>query len=205
MKQLITIAGNIGAGKTTLGKHLSERINAFWLPESAYSNQFEHLIVNEKASNKKIMQLAFSSMRAATIISALLNEDNSLVVAERGMYDSIVFHKAWVQTGAFEDDSEFFDLYYKTLLDFDVRDYGYSETIIWLKCPVHILTERLLKRSKISDVAHTELLLNALDDEYVKMFSDIQSKNNIAEYEILNTFTLSQEIDNFIAFAKRQF
>ena len=200
MKKLLTLSGNIGVGKTTLGKHLSDRATACWLPENAYSAQFEHLIIDTRCSNKTIMQMAFSSMRVATILSALLDRNNQHVVAERSIRDSIVFHKAWVKIGSFEDDWNFYSEFYEKLFRFDLNDYNYDETIIWLKCPIPILLERLSKRSQISDMAHTENLLYALESEYNEMFHMISGKCNIIEFETQNIDLSTEGINEFTTY-----
>lgn len=194
-KRVITLSGNIGVGKTTLGKYLSDYYNATWLPESMYSSQIQHLIANDSLNSRALMQMAFSTMRVATLASEILNNNSSnIIIVERNLRDSILFHEVWEQLYDFNIYKNFFRDYYKML---DVK-YAYEEVVVWLKCPIDTILSRINLRNQISEVAHTRKLVTLLESAYNNLYKNNTENLKIIGYNTENLILDSSGINEMI-------
>jgi deoxyadenosine/deoxycytidine kinase len=165
---VITLSGNIGAGKTTLGAHIASHYQAKWLAESAFSSQFLHLIADNRGPSRMVAQMAFSAMRVATLYSEIIKGDIPIIVVERGLRDSIAFGHVWEAMFGLQGHRQFFEEFYALLRSCDPG--GYDEHVVWLSCPIATLEARLSRRGLASESAHTHEVLMRLEDEYNGMF-----------------------------------
>lgn len=85
----IAIEGNIGAGKSTLAKLLSERTNARYLPENFEDNSFLHSFYEDPKRYAFTLELAFLEERFRQIKEASMKE--GLLVSDYFWEKSLVF------------------------------------------------------------------------------------------------------------------
>ena len=171
--ELIVLSGNAGVGKSTLGSHLANRRGAEWLSENEMSCHFSHLFADETESSRIISQLAFSTLRVATILSTFMSGKNK-VVSERSLWDSLIFYEMWKDIYGFKGTDAFFSQLHEILNE---KPVDYDEYVVWLKCDINILPSRIKMRGKAYDSIHTMKLLNDLEERYVKAFKERPPKN----------------------------
>lgn len=197
-KIIITLSGNIGVGKTTLGKYIADHFNAVWLPENMYSSMIQHLIAKDCVNTKIIMQMAFSTMRVATLLSEILNSNSKIIVVERNLRDSVLFHEVWKEHYNLGKYDDFFNEFYMLLGNHDMEN-EYFENIIWLTCSIDTLVSRINKRNQISDVAHTKQLLTNLDNKYINLYNNMNYDNfNLIKYDTENIELNPEDISVFL-------
>ena len=167
-KNLIVLSGNVAVGKSTIGPYLAHELNAAWLSESALSEQFSHLFADDRKESRRIAQLAFATLRTATILSTFLSGVDC-VVAERGPWDNWLFFEMWRDRFNLADDEPFFVQLRSYLASHSVT---YTTHTVWLKCPLEILLKRVAARFKTYDHIHTKTLLSELEHRYETAFRE---------------------------------
>jgi deoxyadenosine/deoxycytidine kinase len=158
-RHLVVLSGNVGVGKSTFGPHLARELDAIWLSESDISRSFAYLFKDESRTSRIISQIAFASVRMATIFSAFMS-GASTVVAERSLPDSRIFHQVWRKRFQIEAEDQFFDQLYSLL---DQTPIDFRTSVIWLRCPVDTIMKRLNIRREAFENVHTREVLNDLD------------------------------------------
>lgn len=199
---MITLSGNIGVGKTTLGKHIAQELNALWLPEDAFSSLFGNLVACNNHDTRIVMQMAFSTMRVATLLSGVLSQQHEIIVVERSLRDSLVFHRVWRKLYDLSQYDAFFSQFYNLL----TTSIQYDEYIVWLKCSLDVLLNRISSRGTTADVAHTRELLRGLEDEYEALYKDFLPSPLIIDTENLqlddySVFGLVDQVKAFCAYS----
>lgn len=158
-RHLVVLSGNVGVGKSTFGPHLARELDAIWLSESDISRSFAYLFKDESRTSRIISQIAFASVRMATIFSAFMSGATT-VVAERSLPDSRIFHQVWRKRFQIEAEDQFFDQLYSLL---DQTPIDFRTSVIWLRCPVDTIMKRLNIRQEAFENVHTREVLNDLD------------------------------------------
>jgi deoxyadenosine/deoxycytidine kinase len=158
-KHLVVLSGNVGVGKSTLGPHLARELNAIWLSESDISRSFAYLFKDQSRDSRIISQIAFASVRMATIFSAFMSGATT-VVAERSLPDSRIFHQVWRKRFQIETEDQFFDRLYSLL---DRTPVDFRTSVVWLRCPVDTIVKRLNIRQEAFESVHTREVLDELD------------------------------------------
>lgn len=171
---LVVLSGNAGVGKSTIGPYLAEELNASWLSESEISSLFPHLFANQDRSSRIISQIAFSSMRVATVLSSLLSTSGKIIVSERFLRDSLIYHDLWRDMFYLQDMDGFFETFYKTI---GAHSVNYKLITVWLKCDIDIILKRLALRGEIFESAHTREMLVRLEEKYINSFTQSPPEN----------------------------
>jgi len=166
-KHLVVLSGNVGVGKSTFGPHLASVLNAIWLSETDISTYFAYLFKDESRTSRIISQIAFSSLRMATIFSGFMSGATTLV-SERSLPDSRIFHQVWRKRFQIEAEDQFFDRLYSLL---DQHPVDFRTSVIWLRCPVDTIVKRLNIRQKTYENVHTREVLDDLDRGYREHFA----------------------------------
>lgn len=197
-KTIVTMSGNIGVGKSTLGCLLAKHLQASWLSETAFSSLFQHLIADVNVHSRLIAQMAFSTMRIATLYSALFNEQSDIIVVERNLRDSRVFHKVWREQFGFAPYDAFFEDFYSMLKPVNVP--RYKEHVVWLTCPVSVLRKRIEQRDLVAESAHTDCVLLKLNNEYKKLYSNHENENySLCRFDTRKMKLNKSDIDIFLS------
>jgi len=169
-KQFIAVAGNIGAGKSTLVTRLSKRLR--WKPyfEPVAENPYLVDFYGDMRRWAFHSQVFFLSYRIRSHTELL--KDPRSVVQDRSVYeDAEVFAKNLYNEGFINERD------YKTycsLYDQFVSLLDPPHLVIYLKTPVSVLKERIQKRGRDFEARiTTEYLtkLSELYDEWIENYS----------------------------------
>jgi deoxyadenosine/deoxycytidine kinase len=169
-KQFIAVAGNIGAGKSTLVTRLSRRLKAKPYFEPVEENPYLVDFYKDMERWAFQSQVFFLSYRMRSH-NELLHE-SSPVVQDRSVYeDAEIFAKNLFNQGQMSNrDYET----YRNLYELFVDLLDPPHLVIYLKAPVDVLKKRIAKRGREFETGiTTEYLqrLGRLYDEWIADFS----------------------------------
>lgn len=162
MKQYMVIAGNIGAGKSTLVERLCQRLGwqAYYEPvsENPYLEDF-YRDMNKWAFHS---QLYFLTDRLQTHKS--LQDFNGSVVQDRSVFeDAEVFVKNLYQRGALsERDFRTYWKFYQLFLSFLEP----PDLVVYLRSSLETLKERIALRGRSYEEGISDDYLSGLNDLY---------------------------------------
>jgi len=170
MKKFITIAGNIGVGKSSLVRLLGEQLN--WTP--IYEPDDENPYLTDFYQDMKKWafhsQIYFLTHRIH-IHQDILNQSNS-VIQDRSIYeDADIFARNLFNQGYLSDRDfmTYYDLYQSVVTILPPPD-----LLIYLQANVSTLKKRILYRNRSyeRDISTTYLTqLNQLYDQWIEMFN----------------------------------
>jgi len=177
---MILLEGNIGAGKSTLGRmlHKSELFGFIEEPVGAWQKDFSENLLGLFYSDTKrwafTFQLAAFITRAKTWTEVLAMIDHDNVVLERSIYcDRYVFAKNCYQSGLMTETE--WQIYCRMWDWLQGNWCAKPDNILYLRTPAEVCQERLRKRGrgeeeniplgylKDLETLHDEWLLNAND------------------------------------------
>lgn len=169
-KKFITIAGNIGIGKSTLVTLLAERIG--WEPvfEAFEENPYLADFYGDMQRWSFNSQIFFLSRRIKQHFELLQNQHS--IIQDRSVYeDAEIFARNLYQQGLMSerDWTCYFDLYQTTTSILTPPD-----LVIYLKGSVDTLTHRIQQRGRDYELAIEQSYLNQLNtlyDEWAENFS----------------------------------
>src|SRR5690242_628342 len=96
--------------------------------------------------------MAFSTLRVATILSAFASGTDNIVVCERNLRDSLLFHEMWREVFSLADMDDFFAQFYKLLA---VQPFEYKSITIWLRSSIDVLMTRIASRGEVFEHNHS--------------------------------------------------
>ena len=161
-KRLILLAGNIGAGKTSLTERIGERLG--W--QTAYESVADNPYLPDFYENMREwafhLQIYFLGHRAEQHIY-LANLPESAIL-DRSIYeDAHIFARALHHMGNLPDR----DYYaYLRLYHLVVRNLPKPDLLIHLQAPVSVLMERIRRRARNIETGIDEGYLALLDSFY---------------------------------------
>lgn len=174
-RQMILLEGNIGAGKTTVGKTLAasgefgfiEEPTAAW--REGYAANMLELFYNDPHRWAFTFQTCAFVTRAKTWKEMLALTDHSRVVLERSIYcDRYIFAENCHRTGLMSPAEH---QLYCGLWDFLVADYSVQpDLILYLRTPAAACLERIKARDRAEESGITLdylLQLEGLHDEWL--------------------------------------
>ncbi len=189
---LVVLSGNVGVGKTTIGPYLADELVASWLSETAISSMFAHLFAKDDKLSRIISQMTFSTMRVATILSSFLSGE-TMVVSERNLRDSLIFHEIWRNRFTLQEHDSFFDKFYSMLSSHLIE---LPTVTVWLKCPLDILMKRISCRVAVFEQNHTKQMLMELEEKYTKSFEN-NPPQNLLIYDVARLANNAQSMKSF--------
>jgi len=192
---IIAICGNIGAGKSTLSKALSEKFKAKLYEEPVDENPYLvefyknptrfgigmeiHLLINRLREFKK---------------ASNLDENNKQVTAitDRIFYENRVFAEALLQHKIYRD------IEYKTYLDIEIELKGEPDNIenvipVYLKTDTEVLMNRIKNRGRECEKGIDNIYIEQLNKNYNKMFDTLDcivvdnNRNRLNDYSFFVT------------------
>ena len=174
MRTMINLEGNIGAGKSTLGKRLAETGDFAFLQEPVdvwQKNYPENLLDLFYSDTKRwafLFQLAAFTTRAKTWDDILKMTDHSRVVLERSIYsDYHVFAQNCMDNGLITE-SEW--VVYRDLWEWLSERWCESPWItLYLRTPAKVCRERIVKRDRIEEK-------DAISLEYLQQLEKLHDK-----------------------------
>jgi deoxyadenosine/deoxycytidine kinase len=161
-KRLILVAGNIGAGKTSLTERLGERLGWRTAFESVADNPYLSEFYTDMRKWSFHLQIFFLGHRAQMQLD-LWNDPLSAII-DRSIYeDAYIFARALRQMGNL---SELDYQSYRTLFDLVVKNLPVPDLLIYLKAPVDVLMARIQSRARGMESGISPQYLTLLDSYY---------------------------------------
>ncbi len=169
-KRFVLVAGNIGAGKTSLTERLAARMGWHAAFESVADNPYLADFYADMRTWSFHLQVFFLGHRAAQ--HKALAEDHQSAIIDRSIYeDAYIFARALYEMGNMTERDY---LSYRRLFDVVVGELPLPDLLIYLRAPVPVLMERIGKRGRAIESGISADYLSLLDqyyDEWLKDFA----------------------------------
>jgi deoxyadenosine/deoxycytidine kinase len=168
-KRLIVVAGNIGAGKTSLTERIGARLGWTTGYESVSDNPYLPDFYADMKTWSFHLQIYFLGHRARQYLD--LAGDSRSVILDRSIYeDAYIFARALHHL---DNLGERDYLAYRRLFDLVVDSLPAPNLLIYLKAPVEVLMERIRRRARGMETGISTEYLSLLDtfyDEWLASF-----------------------------------
>ena len=169
-KRFILVAGNIGAGKTSLTERLAARMGWHAAYESVADNPYLADFYADMHAWSFHLQVFFLGHRAAQ--HKALAEDRQSAIIDRSIYeDAFIFARALYEMGNMTERDY---LSYRRLFDVVVGELPSPDLLIYLRASVPVLMERIGRRGRAIESGISADYLSLLDryyDEWLKDFA----------------------------------
>lgn len=161
-KHLVLVAGNIGAGKTTLTERIGARLGWWTGYESVGDNPYLTDFYGDMHAWSFHLQIFFLGHRADQYLEASRDARSSIL--DRSIYeDAHIFARALHHMGNLNERDY---LAYRKLFDLVINGLPRPDLLIYLKAPVHILMERIRRRARNMETGISADYLALLDSFY---------------------------------------
>jgi len=168
-KRTVIVAGNIGAGKTSLAERLSERMGWHCAFESVADNPYLADFYGDMRAWAFHLQIFFLGHRATQYLK--LANDPQSVIFDRTIYeDEYIFARALYHMGNVEERDY---LSYRRVFDLITSQLPPPDLLIYLKAPVPVLMKRIQSRARSIETGITDEYLSLLEsfyDDWLKTF-----------------------------------
>jgi deoxyadenosine/deoxycytidine kinase len=169
-KHLVLVAGNIGTGKTSLAERIGARLGWRAAFESVSDNPYLSEFYADMRQWSFHLQIFFLGHRAQQYL-ALANASQSSI-ADRSIYeDAYIFARALHHLGNLSERDY---KSYRTVFDLVVAALPRPDLLLYLRAPVPVLLERILKRGRAMESGITPDYLSLLDafyEEWMQTFN----------------------------------
>ncbi|MCC7118096.1 MAG: deoxynucleoside kinase [Anaerolineales bacterium] len=168
-KHLILVAGNIGAGKTSLTERIGARLGWWTGYESVADNPYLSDFYTDMRAWSFHLQIFFLGHRADQYLSAARDARSSIL--DRSIYeDAHIFARALHHLGNLAERDY---LAYRHLYNLVVAGLPRPDLLIYLKAPTPVLMDRIRRRARNMETgisAEYLTLLNSFYDEWLAGF-----------------------------------
>ena len=168
-KHLVVVAGNIGAGKTSLTERIGARLGWWTGYESVSDNPYLPDFYADMHTWSFHLQIFFLGHRAEQYLEAA--RDQRSAILDRSIYeDAFIFARALHHMGNLSERDY---LAYRRLFELVVQGLPKPGLLIYLKAPVSVLEERIHRRARNMETGISAEYLSLLDtfyDEWLKAF-----------------------------------
>ena len=168
-KRLVVVAGNIGAGKTSLTELIGARLGWRTDFESIADNPYLPDFYNDMHAWSFHLQIFFLGHRADQYLKAA--HDPRPAILDRSIYeDAYIFSRALHEMGNLSERDY---VAYRKLFNLVVRSLPQPNLLVYLKCPSGVLMERIRKRARNMEAGITAeylALLESFYDEWLLSF-----------------------------------
>jgi deoxyadenosine/deoxycytidine kinase len=169
VKRIIVLAGNIGAGKTSLAERLGERLGWITAFESVADNPYLPDFYADMRSWSFHLQIFFLGHRAEQYLELARSPQSAIL--DRSIYeDAFIFTRALHQMGNINERDY---VAYRKVFDLVVSELPPPDLLIYLKAPVEVLYKRIRRRGRAieSGISPEYLaLLESFYDEWMRTF-----------------------------------
>tara|TARA_B100000925_G_scaffold291743_1_gene281134 strand:- start:3194 stop:3826 length:633 start_codon:yes stop_codon:yes gene_type:complete len=175
----IAVAGNIGSGKTTLTKKLSERLACKPMFESVEDNPYLEDFYKDMKRYSFPLQVYFLNHRSNA--HRIIDQNNFSAIQDRSIYeDAHIFAKNLFRQGKMSerDFENYFNLYSTT-----VSFLSPPTLMIFLKRSVPKLMERIALRGRECEKSISVDYISQLNDLYDEWYSQY----NLGKYLLVDT------------------
>jgi len=161
-KHLVVVAGNIGAGKTSLTERIGSRLGWWTGYESVTDNPYLADFYSDMRSWSFHLQIFFLGHRADQYLEAV--HDPRSAILDRSIFeDFYIFSRALHHMG---DLAERDYLAYRRLFEIVVQGLPRPNLLIYLKAPVGVLMDRIRRRARNIETGISAEYLSLLDSFY---------------------------------------
>ena len=195
----IAIEGNIGSGKTTLTKMLSDDFNARTVLERFSENPFLPKFYNDKERFAFPLEMSFLADRYQQLSDDLAQFDlfKNFVVSDYYIFKSLIFAQVTLQNDEYVLYRKMFDLMYKEIIKPDLYIYLHQNT--------NRLLENIKKRGRDYEQNIEASYLEKIHDGYINYIRTQQNLNvfliDVSELDFVNNKEdykkIIQQIKNF--------
>lgn len=169
-KRIIVVAGNIGAGKTSLTERLGARLSWETAFESVSDNPYLSDFYADMQAWSFHLQIFFLGHRAEQYLQMARSPRS--VILDRSIYeDAYIFARALHHMGHLRERDY---LAYKRVFDLLVSTLPPPNLLIYLKAPVDALVERIRRRGRQIESGITKEYLALLDTFYNEWISTFE-------------------------------
>ena len=160
----IAIEGNIGAGKTTLAKKFSEKIQAKIVLEEFAENPFLPKFYNEPDKYAFQLELSFLAERYQQLLKDLSNRNlfYQVIISDYIIHKSRIFARTNLDPATFKLYNQLYQLIIKTMPK--------PELIIYLNNDSDKLLSNISKRGRDFEQEIKAEYLNKLHNNYISFF-----------------------------------
>lgn len=183
----IAIEGNIGAGKTTLSKMMSDEFNAKLVLERFADNPFLPKFYEDKERYAFPLEMSFLADRYQQLTDDLAQFDlfKNLIVSDYYIFKSLIFAQVTLQEEEYLIYRKMFDLMYKEITKPDLYVYLYQNTDRLLK--------NIQKRGREYEQNISHEYLNKIHNGYSNFIKTQQDLNtliiDVSELDFVNNPT----------------
>lgn len=161
-KRLILVAGNIGAGKTSLTERIGARLGWRTAFESVADNPYLSDFYADMRAWSFHLQVFFLGHRAIQYLE--LARDPQSAILDRSIYeDAYIFARALHHLGNL-NERDYFS--YRRVFDLVVSNLPPPDLLIYLRAPVPVLMERIRRRARAIEAGITPEYLSLLESFY---------------------------------------
>lgn len=161
-KHLVVVAGNIGAGKTSLTERIGSRLGWWTGYESVADNPYLADFYVDMRAWAFHLQVFFLGHRADQYLEAA--RDPRSAILDRSIFEDFhIFARALHHMGNVAERDY---LAYKRLFDLVITSLPRPGLLIYLKAPVEVLAERIRRRARNMETGITAEYLSLLDSFY---------------------------------------
>jgi deoxyadenosine/deoxycytidine kinase len=167
-KKLIVVAGNIGAGKTSLTERIGARLGWRTAYESVADNPYLPDFYKDMHTWSFHLQVFFLGHRAQQFLD-LANDPISAILDRSIFEDAHIFARALHHLGNLSER----DLAaYRKLYQLVVQNLPAPDLLIYLKAPVDVLMDRIQKRARNMETGISRDYLALLESFYEDWLRD---------------------------------
>lgn len=161
-KHLIVVAGNIGAGKTSLTERIGSRLGWQTAFESVADNPYLPDFYKDMRTWSFHLQVFFLGHRSQQYLE-LANNPRSCIL-DRSIYeDAFIFARALYQMGNLSERDY---SAYRRIFELVVNSLPPPDLLIYLRCPVPVLMERIQSRGRAIESGISAEYLSLLESYY---------------------------------------
>ena len=161
-QRLVLVAGNIGAGKSSLTELLGPRLGWETAFESVIDNPYLADFYGDMRSWAFHLQIFFLGHRAAQHLELARSKRSAIV--DRSIYeDAEIFASAALRLGTVTERDH---ATYRTVYELVVRQLPPPDLLLYLRAPVPVLLERIRARGREMEKGITPEYLELLDGLY---------------------------------------
>jgi len=159
--EFITIEGNIGAGKTTLAKRLSERYNGRLVLEAFADNPFLPKFYANPKQFAFPLELFFMAERYKQLQEMLVQKNmfNPLTISDYLFTKSLLFAKVTLSEDEFKLYQRLFEIVQQNLV--------HPQLLVYLHTPVSRLQQNIKKRNRAYEQQIPDEYLESIQETYL--------------------------------------
>jgi deoxyadenosine/deoxycytidine kinase len=166
-KRIVVVAGNIGAGKTSLTERLGSRLGWTTAFESVSDNPYISDFYADMRSWSFHLQVFFLGHRAEQYLQLATMPESAIL--DRSIYeDAYIFSRALYHMGNLNERDY---SAYRRLFNLVVRNLPTPDLLIYLRCPVDVLMRRIRMRARSIETGISPEYLGLLDSFYDEWMS----------------------------------